>query len=883
MSINPLNDHYSMENPATVFDEESLTVLQLVGRTAAKVNEIVDDHNRLREENAAFDDAIEAVIEEQDAEIERVKTVVVPSEVEKQIDAHVAGGSFDRAISEYANGLEQRLDNIMQNIPEGGTQLDAEVIDIRVAENGVTHATAGASVRKQIRDNAELTRELHANNGVYAIPLNWANSENASYFYTTPFPIPAAGMSARVVNFGPFDYNGKSAKLMARTKFGHMVDGDFVEDDELNTTYTNGKYTNMTHFVPHMAGVFARVDLALIANNSNVMVNGDVVRFAHLKQFLKVYTGTIQNGGNVIGNCTASLLNGTSLSADEAEQKWNAQWSPSNWVFKNTAMTTPLPLEHVGRVSCAADAWIGAKVYKFDPVTRSDEWVETIAFNEQHPCFGNECVIDFTKYGKNYYAIIAYGRVPYFYEYKSTGYNGGTTGTSNVSNLGIAPDIVNKIHVEWLNGEPVRSAPVLSATLQKNLELLKLPHKIVAGMNPKAENQYRYSLPQNDFAGTFYAGSYTRGTLFYHVSPATYFAALLNPNSCAYGDSNVDEDGGKYGTVCASFCSLLHGYPIPLSVFDFRDNKTVPWFKTERINLRTDAHKLKGGDLLTDESGGTGHTVMVTGVTSVDNSYSGINVLESVSPATRENVFMLHNAPRFYKGNAENAIPNEYVYVQYTDPAYDNTLWDKANWKPHYTDPQRVMCSRGYGGVYIKGVNQVNLSVAMDVTQIDITLNGNAIGSYVPEDLSAAEKNGYRIVNIAHLVDVGTVRVRNNVDDSVEEFHIVSADDYTVDATLTEDELRIVTNRPEKVKIVNVHYRYIDGDFAGQTPNMEFMPDFNGGVMILPNKIETDCGTLTLTAHASNGVDYKDLVNLVFVTDYDTNTFGVDAQGDAFN
>lgn len=42
--INPIN-HYSIENVPTAFDEEALTVLELVGRLTAKVNEVVKDYN----------------------------------------------------------------------------------------------------------------------------------------------------------------------------------------------------------------------------------------------------------------------------------------------------------------------------------------------------------------------------------------------------------------------------------------------------------------------------------------------------------------------------------------------------------------------------------------------------------------------------------------------------------------------------------------------------------------------------------------------------------------------------------------------------------------------------------------------------------------------
>lgn len=45
MSIEKLNPHYSMNNPASIYDEESLSALELAGRTAAKMNEVVEATN----------------------------------------------------------------------------------------------------------------------------------------------------------------------------------------------------------------------------------------------------------------------------------------------------------------------------------------------------------------------------------------------------------------------------------------------------------------------------------------------------------------------------------------------------------------------------------------------------------------------------------------------------------------------------------------------------------------------------------------------------------------------------------------------------------------------------------------------------------------------
>lgn len=57
MSINPIK-HYSLTNPASIYDEEALTALELAARTAGKVNEVIDDNNNFKnaqeQKTAAF-------------------------------------------------------------------------------------------------------------------------------------------------------------------------------------------------------------------------------------------------------------------------------------------------------------------------------------------------------------------------------------------------------------------------------------------------------------------------------------------------------------------------------------------------------------------------------------------------------------------------------------------------------------------------------------------------------------------------------------------------------------------------------------------------------------------------------------------------------------
>lgn len=72
--IDKLNNHYSMTNPASVYDEESLTALELAGRTAKKVNECVDAFNELDTYTKEY---LKGVVEKH-----------IPNNVNKWLDDH---------------------------------------------------------------------------------------------------------------------------------------------------------------------------------------------------------------------------------------------------------------------------------------------------------------------------------------------------------------------------------------------------------------------------------------------------------------------------------------------------------------------------------------------------------------------------------------------------------------------------------------------------------------------------------------------------------------------------------------------------------------------------------------------------------------------------
>ena len=161
MPINPLNHHYAMENPASIYDEEAMTALELAGRTTGKVNECVAQVNK--------------------------NTEALPGMVADDVEKHIKNGAFDKQIDKYAgeveaqiNKAESRLDARIDNLAtleEGSTTGDAELIDSRVSDLGYTHTNSGSNIRTNLKAIRErLTPTVIKDMGIY---------ENLKYIYST--------------------------------------------------------------------------------------------------------------------------------------------------------------------------------------------------------------------------------------------------------------------------------------------------------------------------------------------------------------------------------------------------------------------------------------------------------------------------------------------------------------------------------------------------------------------------------------------------------------------------------------------------------------------------------------------------------------------------
>lgn len=133
--IEKLNPHYSMNNPASIYDEEALTALELAARIARKVNEVVDSHNELTKVSAEFREELTLKI---------AKAIEgLPLEVVATVNSYLEDGVFDDAIDQYAGVLSARLSEAISGLTQ-----DSEVIDARIDNKGQTYGTLGSHLRR---------------------------------------------------------------------------------------------------------------------------------------------------------------------------------------------------------------------------------------------------------------------------------------------------------------------------------------------------------------------------------------------------------------------------------------------------------------------------------------------------------------------------------------------------------------------------------------------------------------------------------------------------------------------------------------------------------------------------------------------------------------
>lgn len=246
--IKPLNEHYSFTNPASVHDEEALTALELAGRTTAKVNEVVRDQNALRTETEEHlerqDTTIDQRMDEQDNAITHIRTVTVPADVKAETQRQIDNGTFDTQIDKSLNNLNERVDNLLANVPEGGTTADADLLDIRVGADGTTYTASGVAVREQIATREEHINDLNEKLGI--VTPKWTRqrvrSTGETMETTTTLLSPIVNPNGEDVLITFKEPNGNVKLQYSRWNKEDSTFVNKIMDYHNETTLLSGKY-----------------------------------------------------------------------------------------------------------------------------------------------------------------------------------------------------------------------------------------------------------------------------------------------------------------------------------------------------------------------------------------------------------------------------------------------------------------------------------------------------------------------------------------------------------------------------------------------------------------------------------------------------------------
>lgn len=308
--IEKMNPHYSFNNPASIHDEEALTALELAGRQGAKINDVIEDQNNLRNETEAHlnqqdatiklrmdkqDNNIKLRMDVQDNNIKQMNEVSMPGNVHKEMVQQIENGTFAGEINKFAGNLEERLNNLLSSYTPGTTSSDAELIDIRTGDNGTIFNTAGESVRSQFETNRANTNFIEE---------TFHEMLSGSSIYTTrKIEFKNGGIDPNTHNdvVSPTQICSNYYPVTGKTE---IIFDDSVFDCEASYYDTNKKFSVLTGFIetsPISIGAAANRKFIrlMMKKKSGAAVSGKegsaYIRNYHPNSFLYVHPTCIEN------------------------------------------------------------------------------------------------------------------------------------------------------------------------------------------------------------------------------------------------------------------------------------------------------------------------------------------------------------------------------------------------------------------------------------------------------------------------------------------------------------------------------------------------------------------------------------------------------------
>ena len=168
------------EHTNSLYEKEAISSISLTKDVAVKINELVAAYNEFSKVDLEWKQTQEGIIRKG---VVYMKDNLINS-LNDLMNLLLSNGFIDNRLKEQTATLSAQLNNLVGKVKEGTTSMDAEIIDGRVGEDGVTYKSIGEAIRTQLH---YLNPTIHLYSGVSvntetgAVVLNANSSNKLSY------------------------------------------------------------------------------------------------------------------------------------------------------------------------------------------------------------------------------------------------------------------------------------------------------------------------------------------------------------------------------------------------------------------------------------------------------------------------------------------------------------------------------------------------------------------------------------------------------------------------------------------------------------------------------------------------------------------------------
>ena len=861
--------------------DDSLSYIEMFSKVVQKLNEVINSQNTVID---GFNELIDAYNELYNWVDAYFNNLDVQHEVNIKLDQMAGDGTLSELLDAAMQGDITAINNSIAQIKTDISLINSRLNAIGnpaqgtkfVDPYGVEWNTVSDYLASEVLDTN--IHKIAANVSVTPENILSLQSQNKTIGYIGYLvKIPTTGIDAVFIK-DSLTIDGAPSNVHPAYTILEFDGENYSIDTENSAIWCPKAYSSYSLNIPYIENRYLYIGIGSVLDNVNKITpeNAQNVITENGSRIFDLYYGHHSEGISLPQKYTTLI----------AYKGYNVRFNPLASTASMNSVAFIVPCDGVNGVACDPGFSLYAEISKYDRATKASSIVYQTPFETFESFNTINCnFVDLSAYNEDYFALIVLAKKLNMKEINDKGHNESSAATTeNMRNnvfFNMSFDAFSHVKISL---DKCKTNYMINGTdpfVISNIELVKS----LKVDRPHSNYGANFIPGSDDASGILYGSQKYFGSFFYNVSPATYAAMLCNPNSHAY-DETID-----YGLVCSEFSSMVTGIPIPLSTFSYRYNPVAAKYcDVEPFNFYSEMYKMAGCNTIIQGAKQTGHCIVPTMIGEL-NGLLFMEAAEATTPMLNCSGFYFQNGPRWNNKNINGDWMNEaYDFVSHTKPGVSHDISKDANWVPYYTEPQKVMVNVGYNGVYAIGTGadtqskRVELSLDTSIETFTLYKNGEIVANMGVAALNPVEKHGYNVVDITQtIMDNGEGRYVAEYETTMEQFYVIDVSDYSVTCTVVGDEVEVVSNSPTDIKYITAYYYALnENDDEPITRVIEAFPPTDGKHGTIPYEIigyDDIVFRLGASKNAGNhGIGF--FTNVVFKTEYDTNTIFCDGEGE---